>query len=107
MTLDLDTFQGEWGQWVAKALPEATTKGHIEKLKGEVVELQTAFNAEVPISDELADCILLCLAIAHRHGISAADAITKKFEVNKGRTWGKPVNGMYQHDSSDSSKEGK
>ena len=100
MTLDIDAFQSEWGEWVAKALPDATTKGHIQKLKGEVVELETAFNAEVPISDELADCLLLCLSIAHRHGISASDAMRKKFEVNKGRTWGRAVNGMYQHDSS-------
>lgn len=97
MTLELDAFQREWGQWVAQALPEATTRGHITKLKGEVVELETAFGSEVPIADELADCILLCLSIAHRHGISAADAIRKKFEVNKTRKWGPCVNGLYQH----------
>jgi len=97
--MELDAFQNEWGQWVAKALPEATTEGHMRKLAGEVVELQTAFGANVPWSDELADCLLLCLSIAHRHGISASDVMRKKFEVNKTRTWGKPVGGMYQHES--------
>ena len=99
MTFDLDAFQSEWGQWVAKALPEATTEGHMRKLAGEVVELQTAYGASVPFADELADCLLLCLSIAHRHGISAADAMRKKFEVNKVRKWGPCVDGLYQHES--------
>lgn len=100
MTLDLDIFQREWGLWVRRALPEATTAGHLEKLKSEVVELQTAFGSGTPIADELADCLLLLLSIADRHGISAAEAMRKKFEVNKARKWGKPdANGVYQHES--------
>ena len=98
----MDDLQKEINNWAVEALPAATTLAHYEKLQKEVLELGDALrnrhSAKHDAGQEIADCIMILLAIAQKNGYSAAEEIRKKFEINKKRKWGPPdANGVYQH----------
>jgi len=91
-----DRLQAEMGTWCDQTFPNATPETIQRHLKKEVQELWDAPKAERP--EEIADCIMLLLHLAHKDGISARDALRDKFEVCKKRKWGKPdEHGVVEH----------
>lgn len=64
-------------------------------IKDEVNELDCAaidweddiINDNSAFCDELADVIIMCLSVAGKLGIDIDDAVKRKMEINKRRTW--------------------
>lgn len=106
MTFEL---QRELGEWARATFPHGTSESILAHLKEEIGELEAAIQpARSPrgyrtrrasserydaIGEEIADCIILLLHLAHRHGIIAEAEVRKKFERNKRRTWESDDNG--------------
>lgn len=91
-----DLFQKELGDWCDKTFPNSTPKTILLHFKNESKELLEATDAET--DQEIADCIMLLLHLAHKRGISARDAIRDKFEICKKRKWGPPdADGVVRH----------
>lgn len=91
-----DSFQKELGDWCDKTFPNSTPKTILAHFKDEAKELLDASDAET--DQEIADCIMLLLHLAHKRGVSARDAIREKFEVCKKRKWGPPDDrGVVRH----------
>lgn len=89
----LDGLQAEIGAWGDKTFPKSTFRSVLAHLKKEIGELLTEENAV-----EAADCAMLLIHYSHKQGFSLRDEIRKKFEINKGRTWGTPdKDGVVEH----------
>ena len=89
-----DALQLECGTWADKTFPTNTQQSIINHLKKEVTQ-ELHPDCE---PDELADCILLLIHLAHKRGLSLYDEVRKKFEINKARKWGKPnEQGFVEH----------
>lgn len=92
----LDALQTEIGSWSDVIFPNSSRETILRHLRDEVKELFAAQDDELP--QEIADCMMLLLHLAHKTGISARDAIREKFEICKKRKWGPPdEHGMVQH----------
>lgn len=91
-----DDFQKELGDWCDQTFPNSTPATILRHFKDEAKELLDATDAET--DQEIADCIMLLLHLAHKRGISARDAIRDKFEICKRRKWGPPdEHGVVRH----------
>jgi NTP pyrophosphatase (non-canonical NTP hydrolase) len=92
----LDALQTEIGDWCDKTFPNSTQKTILLHFKAEAKELLEATDGET--DQEIADCIMLLLHLAHKRRTSARDAIRDKFEICKKRKWGPPdENGVVRH----------
>jgi hypothetical protein len=89
----LDRLQLEIGAWGDRTFPQSTPRSvlaHFKKESKELIDDETAVEA--------ADCLMLLLHFAHKMGFSLRDQVRQKFEVNKGRVWGKPdADGVVEH----------
>lgn len=102
-------FQREIGLWGEATFPDSTPKTIMAHLREEVFELgfevQDWMDRPGPPSDfgrerigeELADCYLLLLHLAHRVGIDLDMAAAEKFDTNKTRTWHDDGRGYAKH----------
>lgn len=89
-----DQLQVVIGTWGDKTFKKATNVSIINHLRREVEELAA------PDSDpeELADCAMLLIHLAHKWRISLFVEIVRKFEINQKRKWGKPdAFGVVEH----------
>lgn len=92
----LDALQMEMGDWCDTTFPNSTPYTIIRHLKEEIKELEEAIDQELP--QEIADCVMLLLHLAHKKKISTRDAVRDKFEVCKKRKWGQPdEHGVVRH----------
>ena len=105
---DLESLQTEIGQWTDTTFPShyingtPNPRGPIYHLadpeKGEARELLTAFERGDDLAEEVADIVILCLAIGHLAGFSVQDAVVAKMTKNRARRWGLPdANGICEH----------
>jgi len=96
----MSTLQLEIGDWQDATFTEATALSKMSHLAKEVIELNKALRNgdEIEIAEELADCQHLLFGIASKCGMNLHAATIEKFDVNKGRNWGKPdENGVVEH----------
>lgn len=98
---DLDDIQADIGTWANLTFPKSTPETWAKHLMKEASELYSAIKTgegDKALGEECADVAILLCAIAHRSGISLAEAIHSKMEVNKSRTWGEPdAEGVVEH----------
>jgi len=105
--MEIQKLMIEISTWSTQQFPTLIgSRGIIAKLshlKEEITELQQAVdnNDKKEISDELADCFMLLLDVAHDLKFTENDIIEfsrAKLAINKGRKWGKPDNnGVIHH----------
>lgn len=96
---DLIHFQIEVGGWAEETFPQSTEESCSEHLRREIREFrQSGDTREGYDAEELADCFLIILHLAHKLNISLEEVARAKFEKNKTRTWGKPdAFGVVEH----------
>lgn len=102
-------FQREIGLWGEATFPDSTPKTIMAHLREEVAELDhevrnwkdyagpARYFQQVAIGEELADCYLLLLHLAHRIGIDLDMAAAEKFDTNQQRTWHDDGRGYAKH----------
>jgi hypothetical protein len=105
----LEGIQTGVGTWADKTFPShhnadgtPNPRGPLFHLcdptRGEVYELLRAFEYGQDLGEELADCAILLLTIAHLSGVNLAEAIGRKMTRNVLRKWGPPyANGICEH----------
>ena len=81
----MKSFQRQVGEWGERTFPEGTPDSVVAHLRREVKELAESHDPE-----EAADCFILLLQHAHLGGYDLIIEAFKKFNINKGRKWGKP-----------------
>lgn len=107
----------EIAEWHEKTFAEESFEGQAGKFLDELVEFYEEGDQEKAIT-ELADCFIVACGmwrfdkkgtlnafitvetIMHNRGIpyeKTIEAINKKMEINKSRTWAKNGSGSYQH----------
>ena len=105
---DLQKLINEIGQWSESTFSHQNSISKLHHLQKEVAELIHAIEMEPSEPEkkseaylEFADCFILLLDAARKHGFTANDilsAIIEKMEINKARKWGQPdVNGVVEH----------
>ena len=111
MTKALDQLQLRIGEWGDRTFPShhdpdgtPNPRGPFWHLadpkKGEIWELWSAIatHDEERTAEELADCAILLLTIAHLTGVDLESAILAKQSLNEQRRWGPPdENGVCLH----------
>ena len=97
-------FQDEVGEWAEKTFPHSTVLTCINHLWREVAELKDSADAAAITEwngcdpEELADCFLLLLHIAHKIKANLLVEAVVKHGKNKKRTWGNPdAEGVSEH----------
>lgn len=103
---DFQRLVGEWGE---RTFPDSTLLSIMAHLREEVSELDfevrdwtgrpgpaTEFG-RIRIGEEIADCYLLMLHLAHRVGIDLGMAAAEKFAKNQHRTWHDDGRGYAKH----------
>ena len=87
------------GGWAEETFPHSTITSCLAHLRREVQEFavsSTTFAHGDP--EELADCFLILLHIAHKMNISLEEEALKKFRKNQLRQWGTPdADGVVEH----------
>lgn len=96
---DMDTMQRMIGEWADATFPKQTDRSVFQHLREEVAELDMDLRRGGPelIGEELADCAILLMNLAHLVGVSLADEIGAKHATNAGRTWKLDDTGMVHH----------
>lgn len=97
---ELSAFQedvGEWGDKTFNAKRKTPDpiflEGRIAHFMKEAAELNASYENE-----EVADCFMLLLHIAHLKGFDLLEEARKKMEINRKRTWGEADElGMIEH----------
>lgn len=84
--MKIKKIQDEIGAWAEKTFPEETLTALFVHLVEEIGELSKSDFDE----EELADCAILILNMAHLRKINLGEAIKMKMKVNKCREWGEP-----------------
>lgn len=94
---DFDKLQEKVGIWGKATFPHSTRNTIIEHLRREVDELELSQSNRTD-AEEVADCMLLLLHLAHRVGFSAETEIRRKFAICQAREWGEPDSqGVVEH----------
>lgn len=77
------------GEWAERTFPGQTDARVLAHLREEVAELEDALERADPeeIADGLADCHILLLTLAHRHGVPLGEAVATKHALNMVRQW--------------------
>lgn len=111
MSRTLDELQKAVGEWGVSTFPHSTVETIHLHLMREVDELgadlekwdrqQRPVKSDVhwpTVVEELADCVLLMLHIAHRRRFSFGAVLEQKFAINQTREWGEPdAEGVSEH----------
>lgn len=91
-------------QWSFQNFPDATAYSSLQKLKGEITEVEQELMADErdypKILEEYADCLMCLFDSAGRAGITPDDvfkAFEKKLQKNKARKWVKNPDNTYSH----------
>lgn len=86
---DMDPLQHEITTWATETFPDQTDERVLGHLGEEMDELILALvNGRNPVvEDAIADCLILLLCLASRHGISAEAAVRTKHAINQNRQW--------------------
>lgn len=112
--MSLQQAVGEWGE---ETFPHSTPQSCAAHLEREVRELQYELanlggrgdwqKARERAQEELADCYLLLLHLAHKLGLDLELAASVKHVINKGREWGEPdAEGVVEHVRPEAAAEG-
>ncbi|HXG72820.1 MAG TPA: dATP/dGTP pyrophosphohydrolase domain-containing protein [Gemmatimonadaceae bacterium] len=90
--LTRETIQRAVGEWGEQTFPHASPASIVVGLQCEVEELARAVESGTSFSaeEEMANCYLLLLHLAHRSDVDLVEAGAAKFIVNKQRTWDPP-----------------
>jgi NTP pyrophosphatase (non-canonical NTP hydrolase) len=86
VSLTLEVLQRVIGNWNVKTFPEAdrfSIGRHLQEEAREVLKAPDDLN----LSAECADCAIMLLAIAHRHGFSLEEAIVAKYTAISKAQW--------------------
>ena len=81
-------------QWAEDTFPHRTDASMFLKMYGELAELIESDGDP----DELADLFIMLMDYAVRKKINITDAVRRKLEVNRQRTWKILPNGTMQHE---------
>lgn len=105
--LRLRKLQKEIGDWQRETFKKATTYGVYNHMSREMSELNKALNRHVRYDNEdtyqevryeLADIIILAVALADLVHVDLDVATKEKMKINKARKWGKPdADGVVEH----------
>lgn len=91
--MNWDSFIKEYTAWAVETFPSGTAVTASKHLQREAKELTDSQQPE-----EVADCLMLIMFVAHRMGIDLLAEARQKFEVNKLRQWNKPdSDGIAEH----------
>lgn len=104
---ELRAYQKEIGEWGDETFNSKRSDdlavnlyaiaNHLKKEAQEVVDSAGCDDYEL-ISEEISDCFLLLLHIAHNLEIDLLDCAREKMEINYKRTWGEPdKDGVIEH----------
>lgn len=86
------------GYWAERTFPQATNTSIIAHLRREVAELAEADENLQPLEEEIADCLLLLMHLAHRRGFGLEHLAREKYTINRNRTWSTPDHeGVVEH----------
>jgi NTP pyrophosphatase (non-canonical NTP hydrolase) len=110
---ELSDFQKEVGEWGDETFNakrnydlQSCSHGIYKHLVKEVKELYDAlrqkFVSDNPptcsVEEELADCFIILIHLAHLHGFDLLEAARNKMDINRKRTWGEPdEDGVIEH----------
>lgn len=101
--MDIFELEKQRLEWSLKTFPEATAYSSLQKLKGEIEEVEADLRV-VPlpesIIEEYADCLMCLFDSAGRLGIKPPlifEAFSEKLEKNKNRIWIKNPDNTYSH----------
>ena len=102
MDSDFTPLQDAVGEWAEATFPKSTVGYCLTHLEREVKELDDSFmdssEGDDCDAEELADCFLILLHLAHKTNVSLFDEARKKFAKNQTRTWGEPdADGVVEH----------
>ena len=92
---DVDDWQDNVGKWAETTFPKSDEESVIAHLRDEVNnELHPGCDVE-----ELADCVLLLLHLAHKKGEPLVQAMRIKHGINQRRKWATEKNekGFFPH----------
>lgn len=88
----MDEIQKDIVNWHKKTFPNATDEALNDKLAEESLELLEALVlGQGDVVEEIADVFIVSCTFLDRHGLSFADFVAKKMEINKKREWGEEV----------------
>lgn len=94
--MNVRELQQEIREWADSVFPDRTPKGSLIKMMVEEIPELIAGNLEDEL--EYADVMILLLDIADLKGIDIQDAVKKKMEINRNRTWMRdPDTGLLHH----------
>lgn len=103
MGLNIIELEKERLEWSLKNFPEATAFSSLQKLKGEIKEVEVDLKTD-PLPDsiieEYADCLMCLFDSAGRLGIKPPlifEAFAEKLKKNKSRVWVKNPDNTYSH----------
>lgn len=99
------TTQRDIHRWALETFPHGTDASIIAHLREELEELSAALHVRgtlprlLALQEEIADCVILLMNLASRHGISVEGAVDAKMAVNRQRKWQKTEDerGCFRH----------
>lgn len=102
MKKNIIDLENERLDWSLKNFPEATAFSSLQKLKGEIEEVEKELEKPTSesIVEEYADCLMCLFDSAGRAHISPDEifeAFAKKLQKNKNRVWVKNPDNTYSH----------
>lgn len=93
-TMTIQAFQREVSEWAQSTFPHQTPASKMAHLVDEVNELKD----DPTDGEEMADCFILLLNLAHMHGYDLMEQAQRKMVKNRAREWGKPdARGVCHH----------
>lgn len=87
-------------EWSLRTFPAANAFSSLQKLKGEVKEIEADIKSGVREPLEYADALMCLFDSAGRQGITIEEvfaAFEMKLRINKGRLWVKNPDNTYSH----------
>jgi NTP pyrophosphatase (non-canonical NTP hydrolase) len=98
----MEQLQRDIAAWARETFPNQTDERIMAHLHEELRELDlgVATLNTTEIHDGVADCLILLLCLASRHGVDTVDAVRRKHAMNTHRTWRfDPRKGYDKHDT--------
>jgi NTP pyrophosphatase (non-canonical NTP hydrolase) len=89
------SLQAEIAEWADGLNPNRTPLSTIAKLLEELGEVIASEKMNDPL--ELADIFILALDLAHLQKVDITEAVVRKMEINRARTWTISDNGAMSH----------
>ena len=84
--------------WHRRTFPVVSNEIIADKLHEEVRELQGCIEAGTPLNEEIADVLIVLVALARRNGVDPVFEAKEKMETNRQRVYRMEPDGHYTRD---------